>query len=435
MKTQNLQSKPVSFIHGDITVPGDKSISHRSIILGAIAKGTTVINGFLNGGDCMATLKAFQDMGVSIEGPVNQQVVIQGVGKLGLKKSSHPIDCGNSGTSMRLLTGLLAPQPFDSMLTGDDSLLKRPMLRVSKPLTQMGAHIETHEGKPPVVIHGGHALSGISYAMPEASAQVKSCLLLAGMYAQGQTSITECGISRDHTERMLEAFSYPIEKNGNTLSINSKSECIGTTITVPGDISSAAFFIIAASIIPGSDLIIRNVGINPTRIGVIEILKQMGGSIFVFNERMFGKEPVADLHVRYSPLKGITILPDIVPLAIDEFPALFIAAACAEGVTTLHGARELRVKESDRIGTMVEGLQRLGIDTVAYEDGVKICGGTIRGGVVDSHGDHRIAMSFAIAGAVATSPIQINDCANVATSFPSFVKTAQCVHLHIEETN
>lgn len=433
MRIHNFISKPVQSIKGEITVPGDKSISHRSIIFGSIAKGTTIINGFLDGDDCMATLKAFQAMGVTIEGPDEQQVVIYGVGKHGLQKPKEIIDCGNSGTSMRLLAGLLAAQSFDSQLTGDESLLKRPMLRISKPLTQMGADIATVDGKPPISIRGGKELHGIHYVMPEASAQVKSCILLAGLYAQGETRITETGVSRDHTELMLKYFSYPVHHKDNTLVINAANECLGTEVFVPGDISSSAFFIVAATIIPGSDVLIRNVGINPTRTGIIHILLEMGGNITLLNQRQLGEEWVADLRVKYAPLKGINIGANMVPLAIDEFPAIFIAAACAQGQTTLHGASELRFKESDRIATMVDGLKKLGIRAEALDDGAMIEGGVIRGGTVESSGDHRIAMSFAIAGAIASDPVTIKNCANVATSFPLFVDTARELQLQIEE--
>ncbi|CEG56787.1 3-phosphoshikimate 1-carboxyvinyltransferase [Legionella fallonii LLAP-10] len=433
MSILNFVSSPVHSIAGEITVPGDKSISHRSIIFGSLAKGTTVINGFLDGDDCMATLAAFQSMGVVIEGPTNQQVIIHGVGKYGLKKPNHVIDCGNSGTSMRLLAGLLAAQPFDSQLTGDESLLKRPMLRISKPLIQMGAEIITNEGKPPIIIKGGKELKAISYLMPEASAQVKSCILLAGLYAKGTTKITETGVSRDHTELMLKTFSYPIHQTEQSIEINADSECFGTTINVPGDLSSAAFFIVAATIIPGANVVIRNVGINSTRTGIIHILREMGANIEMINERQWGEESVADLHVTYSPLKGIDISPAMVPLAIDEFPIIFIAAACAHGQTTLKGAKELRLKESDRIGAMVDGLVALGIEAEGFDDGVVIKGGTMQGGVVDSRGDHRIAMSFAIAGAVSKTPITIKNCANVATSFPTFVSTATKLHFRLEE--
>ncbi|AMP89932.2 3-phosphoshikimate 1-carboxyvinyltransferase [Legionella pneumophila] len=429
----NFISKPVDYLKGEITVPGDKSISHRSIIFGAIAIGTSVIDGFLDGEDCIATLKAFQAMGVKIEGPEKQRVIIHGVGKYGLKQPKNIIDCGNSGTSMRLLAGLLAAQQFDSQLTGDDSLLKRPMLRISKPLSQMGSDVTTQDGKPPIVIKGGKKLNGIHYVMPEASAQVKSCLLLAGLYAEGQTKITENAVSRDHTERMLKTFSYPIQMADGTIVIDSNGECHGTHLNIPGDISSAAFFIVAASITPGSDVLIRNVGVNPTRTGIIHILTEMGADITVLNQRAYGEEPVADLHIRYSQLKGIDIPASMVPLAIDEFPVIFIAAVCAKGKTTLRGAKELRLKESDRIGAMVDGLSQLGVYVEGFDDGILIEGGCIHGGEVNSRGDHRIAMSFAIAGAVASGPVTIKNCANVATSFPSFVTTANVLRFQIEE--
>ncbi|HAU1175376.1 TPA: 3-phosphoshikimate 1-carboxyvinyltransferase [Legionella pneumophila] len=429
----NFISKPVGCLKGEITVPGDKSISHRSIIFGAIAIGTSVIDGFLDGEDCIATLKAFQSMGVRIEGPDKQRVIIHGVGKYGLKQPQNIIDCVNSGTSMRLLAGLLAAQQFDSQLTGDESLLKRPMLRISRPLSQMGADVTTQDGKPPIVIKGGKKLNGIHYVMPEGSAQVKSCLLLAGMYAEGQTKITENAVSRDHTERMLRTFSYPVQIQDGAIVIDRNGECHGTRLNIPGDISSAAFFIVAASITPGSDVLIRNVGINPTRTGIIHILTEMGADIRVLNQRAYGEEPVADLHIRYSQLKGIDIPASMVPLAIDEFPVIFIAAACAQGKTTLHGAKELRLKESDRIGAMVDGLNQLGVHAEGFDDGILIEGGSIQGGEVNSRGDHRIAMSFAIAGAVASAPVTIKNCANVATSFPSFVTTANMLHFQIEE--
>lgn len=429
----NFTSNPVKTIKGNIVVPGDKSISHRAIIFGSLAKGTSVIDGFLDSDDCLATLKAFQDMGVFIEGPKNQQVIIYGVGKYGLKKPQSIIDCGNSGTSIRLLAGLLAAQSFDSELSGDESLLKRPMLRVSKPLMQMGAQITTTEGKPPIKIKGGSSLTAIDYLMQEASAQVKSCILLAGIYARGFTRITEPNVSRNHSELMLKAFSYPVEQQNNAVIINGDSQLIATKLNIPGDISSAAFFIVAATIIPDAKLTINNVGVNPTRTGIINILKQMGADITLSNERHYGEELVADLHIRHAPLKGINIAAELVSLAIDEFPIIFIAAACAEGETRLHGAKELRLKESDRINAMVEGLNQVGIDVEAFSDGALIKGGRIQGGHVDSQGDHRIAMAFAIAGAVSQNPIHIKNCANVATSFPNFVATANALHLHIED--
>jgi 3-phosphoshikimate 1-carboxyvinyltransferase len=433
LKQVDYISKPAVKVNGQIKVPGDKSISHRSIIFGSIAEGTSVIDGFLDGEDCLATLNAFKSMGVNIEGPHQQQVIIHGVGKYGLTQPKSVIDCGNSGTSIRLMAGLLAAQSFNSELTGDESLLRRPMLRVSKPLTEMGAEICTNEGKPPLRITGGKTLKGIDYSMPEASAQVKSCILLAGLYAKGQTIIRESGISRDHTERMLKTYSYPITIDKNTISVTSDGKCIGTKVQVPGDISSAAFFIVAGTIIPNAEIVIKNVGINPTRIGILHLLKEMGANINLVNICQFGEEPVADLHIKYAPLHGIHIDETLVPLAIDEFPILFIAAACAQGQTILRGAKELRYKESDRIGVMVEGLQRVGVQAEALEDGVIIQGGKINGGEVDSHGDHRIAMSFAIAGAVATNPIVVRNCANVATSFPNFIAVANALQIQIEE--
>lgn len=429
------KSSPTEALQGDITVPGDKSISHRAIMFGAIAQGITTINGFLDADDCMASLRAFKSMGVSIEGPVEQRVVIHGVGKYGLKKPTNAIDCGNSGTTMRLMAGLLAAQSFDSILTGDESLLKRPMERISRPLHQMGAEVVTTNGRAPLHIHGGQSLQGIVYKMPEASAQVKSCILLAGLYAKGETCVIEPGLTRDHTERMLTTFSYPLHKAGHRIVINAASECQGTDVIVPGDISSAAFFIVAATLVKGSDLILRNVGINPTRTGVIQILKSMGAQIKISHKRLCGEELVADIHVKYSPLEGIDIPLSMVPLAIDEFPAIFIAASCAKGKTVLQGAKELRHKESDRLTAMADGLTILGIKVEVFDEGIAIHGGELQGGVVDSRGDHRIAMSFAIAGAVAKGAVTIRNCANVATSFPHFIKIAQRIHLAIEETS
>lgn len=434
MSLLNFRSSPVTkALKGEITVPGDKSISHRSIIFGAIAKGTTTVTGFLDGEDCLATMKAFQSMGVRIEGPENQRVVIHGVGKMGLQAPKSIIDCGNSGTSMRLLAGLLAAQTFDSEMTGDESLRKRPMERVARPLREMGAKIRTTEGRPPIYITGGQQLKGIEYLMPEASAQVKSCLLLAGLYASGETTVIEPGSTRDHTEKMLRTFSHPLEKIDNKLIINNKSECIATDLVVPGDISSAAFFIVAATLIPDSELFIKGVGINPTRTGIIQILKTMGADIQLTNQRKFGEEPVADILVRHAQLKGIEIDPILVPLAIDEFPIIFIAAACAKGTTILRGAKELRAKESDRLGVMADGLQQLGIQVQVFEDGLNITGGQLEGGELNSHHDHRIAMAFAIAGARAKNSVIIKDCANVATSFPTFVKIANTINLALKE--
>lgn len=415
-------------IAGNLRVPGDKSISHRSIMLGALAEGTTTVEGFLEGEDALATLNAFRAMGVNIEGPEQGRVVIHGVGIKGLKAPEHSLDLGNSGTSMRLLSGLLAGQSFDTVLLGDESLTKRPMRRVTVPLAEMGAKIDTAEGgTPPLCISGGIQLAGIEYDMPIASAQVKSCLLLAGLYADGETAVTEPAPTRDHTERMLAGFGYNVSVKGNRASVIGGGQLHAAEIEVPSDISSAAFFMVAASITPGSDLLLEHVGINPTRIGVINILQQMGADIELVNSKVVGGEPVADIRVRYANLKGINIPEDQVPLAIDEFPVLFIAAACAEGETVLRGAEELRVKESDRIQVMADGLKALGVDIEPTADGAIIRGGAIRSGEVVSHGDHRIAMSFAVAALRAEGEIVIRDCANVATSFPNFIGLANRV--------
>ncbi len=425
--------QPGGSVRGDIRVPGDKSMSHRSIMLGALAEGVTEVKGFLEGEDSLATLQAFRDMGVTIEGPEDGFVRIHGVGMNGLQAPRGPLYLGNSGTAMRLFAGLLAAQAFDSELSGDASLSKRPMGRVADPLRAMGAVIDTAEGgRPPLKIHGGQPLTGIHYEMPVASAQVKSCLLLAGLYADGTTSVTEPAPTRDHTERMLQGFGYQVDRAGATASVTGGGKLKACAIDVPADISSAAFFMVAASIAPDSDLILRHVGMNPTRVGIINILRQMGADIEVLEERVIGGEPVADLRVRSASLKGIDIPEDQVPLAIDEFPVLFIAAACAEGRTVLRGAEELRVKESDRIQVMADGLAQLGVETTVTPDGIIIDGGqTIGGGTVESHEDHRISMSFAVASLRANGPIRINDCANVATSFPGFVELAKQTGLKI----
>ena len=421
-KTITFKVQPGGLLQGEVRVPGDKSMSHRSIMLGSLADGVTHVKGFLEAEDALATLQAFRDMGVEIEGPVDGCLTIHGVGKHGLKAPKNDLYLGNSGTSMRLLSGLLAGQPFNSVLTGDKSLSGRPMKRVTEPLALMGADIKaTEKGTAPLYITGkAGELQGIDYEMPMASAQVKSCLLLAGMYADGETSVTEPAPTRDHTERMLSGFSYPVKQRGSKVTITADGKLTAADIDVPSDISSAAFFLVGASIAPGSDLLLKHVGINPTRTGVIDILRLMGANIEILNERVVGGEPVADLHVVYSPLTGIDIPEALVPLAIDEFPVLFVAAACAKGQTRLSGAEELRVKESDRIQVMADGLQILGVDAQPTEDGMVIQGGVIGGGVVTSHGDHRIAMAFSIAGLRADAPITILDCANVNTSFPEF---------------
>ncbi len=427
-------AQPGGSVKGRIRVPGDKSISHRSIMLGSLAEGTTEVEGFLEGEDALATLQAFRDMGVVIEGPHHGRVTIHGVGLHGLQAPPGPLYLGNSGTSMRLLSGLLAAQPFDSTLTGDASLSKRPMNRVAKPLRAMGAVIETGpEGRPPLTIRGGQRLTGMDYEMPMASAQVKSCLLLAGLYAADSTSVSEPAPTRDHTERMLRGFGYPVSVEGNTARVASGHKLTACHIEVPADISSAAFFLVAASIAEDADVLLEHVGINPTRTGVIDILKLMGADISLENLREVGGEPVADIRVRSAQLKGIDIPEDLVPLAIDEFPVLFIAAAYAEGRTVLRGAEELRVKESDRIQVMADGLQALGAQVQPTPDGIIIDGGRLAGGEVWAHGDHRIAMSFSVAALRADGVIRIHDCANVATSFPNFLALCQQVGMRVAQ--
>jgi 3-phosphoshikimate 1-carboxyvinyltransferase len=432
MKSVNYIVQPGGTLRGRIRVPGDKSISHRSVMLGSIAQGVTEVTGLLEGEDVLSTLGAFRAMGVQADGPRAGKLTIQGVGMRGLKAPTQPLEMGNSGTAMRLMAGLLAGQPFDSVLIGDESLSKRPMKRVADPLGRMGAVIETGEGgRPPLRIKGGQKLRGIDYAMPVASAQVKSSLLLAGLFAEGATSVTEPAPTRDHTERMLRGFGYDIRVAGRTAHVRGGGELRACRIDVPADISSATFFLVGASIAPGSELVLEHVGINPTRIGVLNILRLMGTDIEVMNPREAGGEPVADLRVRAAGLRGIEIPVDQVPLAIDEFPALFIAAACAQGETVLHGAEELRVKESDRIAVMAQGLRRLGIEARELPDGIVIRGGRLSGGEVDSHGDHRIAMSFAMAALRATGPITVHDCKNVDTSFPGFADLARRAGLGI----
>ena len=424
--------QPGGMLRGKIRIPGDKSISHRAIIFGAIAEGLTIITGFLEGEDALATLNAFRLMGVNIDGPEQGRVSISGVGIRGLSSPDQPLNLGNSGTSMRLLSGLLSGQQFDSVLVGDASLSKRPMTRIIKPLTKMAVDIRaTEAGTAPLKIRGGSVLKGITYEMPMASAQVKSCLLLAGLYGEGKTCVIEPAPTRDHTERMLESFGYPVERVGNRVSIVGGERLIATDLDIPGDISSAAFFMVGATIAADSEIVLEHVGLNPTRAGVIEILRLMGAKLVVENQRTIGGEPVADIRVQSSQLKGITIPAHLVPLAIDEFPALFIAAACAEGQTLLTGAEELRVKESDRIQVMADGLKNVGIDANPTADGICIQGGKILGGTVNSSGDHRIAMAFAIAGLIAETSIEILDCKNVDTSFPGFLEISSRMGLGI----
>ncbi len=420
-------------VGGSIRVPGDKSISHRTIILGSIADGVTQASGFLEGEDALKTVAALQEMGVTIVGPESGKLVIYGVGKHGLQAPRKPLDMGNSGTAMRLLAGLLAAQKFDAELVGDASLSQRPMKRVADPLTEMGAAITTTSGGTPPLHIKVSKLKAIDYALPVASAQIKSCLLLAGLYADGVTRITEPEPCRDHTERMLTGFGYDVTKSGEgrVTELAGGGELQATTIDIPADISSAAFFMVAAAITPGAQISLEHVGVNPTRTGVIQLLRLMGADITLSDEHIVGGEPVATITVKHSKLTGITIPQDQIPLAIDEFPVLFVAAACAEGTTVLRGAEELRVKESDRIEAMANGLNTLGIITETFPDGISIEGGQLVGGTVESLGDHRIAMSFVIAALRATSTITVNDCANVNTSFPGFVQLAQQAGIQI----
>ncbi|EAR23391.1 3-phosphoshikimate 1-carboxyvinyltransferase [Nitrococcus mobilis Nb-231] len=402
-------------------------------MLAALAEGTTEIHGLLEGEDVLATLAAFRALGIVTNGPERGRLVIEGRGLQGLQASPEPFYLGNSGTAMRLLCGLLAGQRFDSILTGDVSLSQRPMRRVTEPLLRMGARVAAGAtGTAPLHIKGGQALHGIHYEMPMASAQVKSCLLLAGLYAKGETCVIESVPSRDHTERMLTAFGYEVDCRAGRVCLHGGGRLHAMPLlAIPADISSAAFFLVGASIAPGSDLCLMEVGLNPTRTGVIAILKRMGADIEVLDKRWMGGEPVADLRVRHAALHGIHITPEMVPAAIDEFPALFVAAACAEGETLLQGAEELRVKESDRIAAMAAGLQALGITAEPQVDGIRIIGGVPQGGRLHARGDHRIAMAFTMMALRADAEIIIDDCRNVATSFPGFVELAASVGLGI----
>ncbi|MCP4874736.1 MAG: 3-phosphoshikimate 1-carboxyvinyltransferase [Gammaproteobacteria bacterium] len=416
---------------GRIRVPGDKSISHRSIILSSIASGISNISGFLQGEDSLNTIRAFQQMGVMIERD-HDQIQVKGAGLYGLQAADSDLDMGNSGTAMRLMLGLLSGQAFDSRLIGDKSLSSRPMQRVIDPLQSMGAVIESESGgRAPLRVSGNHSLTAIEYDMPVASAQVKSCLLLAGIYARGETIVREPATTRDHSERMLRGFGCEVISNNAEVRFYGRQKLHACNIDVPADISSAAFFMVAASIAGDSEITLEHVGINPTRTGVIDILNLMGADISLDNQREMGGEPVADIRVRSVELNGIDIPQELVPLAIDEFPVLFVAAACARGTTRLRGADELRVKESDRIQVMADGLSVLGVEVETKVDGIVIQGGDYRGGEVESHGDHRIAMAFSVAALRASGEIRINDSANVNTSFPGFVELARDAGIRI----
>jgi 3-phosphoshikimate 1-carboxyvinyltransferase len=423
---------PGGRLSGELRVPGDKSISHRAVMLASLAEGVSEVSGFLTGEDCLCTMKAFQAMGVKIEQTGATSLRILGSGSKGLKAPAAPLDLGNSGTSMRLMAGLMAAQPFDTTLTGDESLSHRPMARIVEPLRQMGAVIETEAGgRAPLRIKSAKTLQGISYRSKVASAQVKSGLILAGLYARGITEVLEPEASRDHTERMLEAFGVKLEASPGRAAIEGGQSLKATNIQVPADISSAAFFMVGAAIVPGSDVLLTDVGVNPTRTGVVDILRLMGADIELLNPRRFGAEPVADIRVRGGRLHGSIIGKELVAAAIDEFPAIFVAAAFAQGETVVSGAEELRIKESDRIQTMCDGLRSLGISAQAKPDGMRICGGRMSGGTVDSRGDHRVAMSFAIAALRAEQPITVLDCSNVNTSFPGFAALAAGAGLRI----
>jgi 3-phosphoshikimate 1-carboxyvinyltransferase len=430
------RAEPTRHVGGQITVPGDKSISHRALMLGAIAEGPTVVHGFLASEDCLATEAALAAMGVDIEHAPAGIVHVDGVGMQGLRRPDRMLDLGNSGTAIRLLMGLLAGQPFDCELTGDASLRQRPMERVAAPLRTMGAQIETSSGgRPPVKIRGGARLTGIDYDLPMASAQVKSALLLAALNARGTTTVRSPGPSRDHTERMLKSMGVELALSahgpGHTVALTGPAKLRGLNVHVPADFSSAAFFLVAGCLGARDGLLIRNVGVNPTRTGLLTILREMGATIELRAERNLGAEPVADLWVMQSELRGVAVPPELVPLAIDEFPILFIAAAAAKGETIVSGADELRKKETDRIAVMARGLAAVGIEVEERPDGARIAGGRMTGGTVDSRGDHRIAMSFAVASLRSSAPIDILNTAEVATSFPSFLDVAAAVGLHV----
>jgi 3-phosphoshikimate 1-carboxyvinyltransferase len=436
---RNFEARPVAAVRGTAMVPGDKSISHRALMLSGIAEGRSEVGGFLASEDCLASLAAMRALGVRIEQPGPTDVVVHGVGLHGLKDARRSLDMGNAGTAMRLFTGLLSAQSFGSTLIGDSSLMKRPMERVAKPLREMGAEVRTHNGTPPVDIGGGRRLRGIDYRMPVASAQVKSAILLAALYADGATTVIAPAINRDHSERMLQSCGVRVDVDGLRTTLHPPKQLTGQRLNVPGDFSSAAFFIVAGLLGAAEDgLLIQNVGLNPTRAGLLDILRSMGGHIEVRNARVSGAEPVADLLVHKSTLTGIRVPVELIPIAIDELPVLFVAAACAAGETLVTGAGELRVKESDRIAAMSAGLTALGVAHAVLPDGMRIEGrgegAAFGGGVIDSCGDHRIAMSFAIASLRSSGPLSIRDVANVATSFPGFVELSRSVGLDIRET-
>lgn len=412
-------------------MPGDKSVSHRALMLGAIAQGTSRVTGFLPGEDCLATMAAVRAMGIEVIQHDPTTIDVGGQGMHGFRAAGRALDMGNSGTAMRLFMGLLAAQPFATELFGDESLSRRPMERVAQPLRQMGARIETTQGTPPVRIAGGGKLSGIAFKMPVASAQVKSAVLLAGLYASGETSVSEPAVTRDHTERMLARLGYPVRRSGSTVTIAGGGTLAAGPIAVPGDLSSAAFMVLAGCLASVGELVIEGVGLNPTRTGILRILELMGADLRIEQSPGEVGEPVGRLVVRPRRLSGIEVPPELVPLAIDEFPVIFVAAALASGETVVRGAGELRHKETDRIRVMADGLRTLGIDVEEYPDGARIRGGRFRSGTVDSAGDHRVAMSFAVGAAQGEGPVTILDTANVATSYPGFAAQARAIGLDV----
>lgn len=414
-------------LRGELQLPGDKSISHRAIMLAAIADGHSSISGFLEAGDTRATADVFGRLGVRFETPGAGERRVHGVGLHGLQAPTAPLDCGNAGTAMRLLAGLLAGQAFDSTLTGDASLSRRPMQRVIDPLRQMGAAIDSADGLPPLRIGGARVLSGLDLHMPIASAQVKSALLLAGLYARGTTHVHEAAATRDYTERMLQTFGVRVFARSGQAAVEGGQRLRACDVQVPADFSSAAFFLVAGSIVPGSDLLLRRVGIGARRTGLLHVMRAMGADIVESEIDRGGIEPVADLRVRHASLHGVEVPPEQVSDMIDEFPALFVAAAAARGTTTIRGAAELRVKESDRIASMAQGLRALGVRVEETADGAVIDGGGLGAGEVDSHGDHRVAMAFAVAAQLADGEVRISDVENVATSFPGFDALARSV--------
>ena len=408
-------------LRGKVSIPGDKSISHRAVMFGSLAKGTTEVTNFLRGADCLSTIACFRRMGIEIEN-TPERILIRGKGLRGLSRPEGILDVGNSGTTTRLMSGILAGQSFDCTVNGDESIQKRPMKRIMKPLSMMGAQITSLSGNDcaPLRIQG-QPLKAIHYDSPVASAQVKSCVLLAGLYADGITSVTEPVLSRNHSELMLNYFGAQVTSRGTTASIRPDPVLEGRFVNVPGDISSAAYFIAAGLLIPGSEILIRNVGVNPTRDGILRVCQAMGADIARLNETSESGEPTADLLVKYSTLHGTTVEGEIIPTLIDELPMIAVMAAFAEGTTVIRDAAELKVKESDRIAVMVENLSRMGVDIEGTEDGMIIHGGKpVHGGEIDSHLDHRIAMSFAVAALAAEGETKIKDADCVRISYPDF---------------